>query len=77
MNAPVNTRRDLLLAGGFTLAFTLVRGGRAEAMVSPTSQAGDPAAAKADGNPAFETIRAILDGMGLRLHVTPKVVEAA
>ena len=53
MNAPVNTRRDLLLAGGFTLAFTLVRGGRAEAMVSPTSQAGDPAAAKADGNPAF------------------------
>ncbi len=53
MSAPANTRRELLLAGGFTLAFALVRGGRAEAMVSPIPQAGDPAAAKADGNPAF------------------------
>ncbi|MGC1303198.1 MAG: xanthine dehydrogenase family protein molybdopterin-binding subunit, partial [Caulobacteraceae bacterium] len=48
------SRRNLLLAGGgFTLAFTLMRGGRAEAIISARPQSSDAAAAAADGHPAF------------------------
>src|ERR1700679_3990658 len=48
------SRRDLLLgAGGFTLAFTILRGNRAVAMISTAAQPGDAAAATADGAPAF------------------------
>ena len=55
MNAPLAlNRRDLMLAGGgFALAFTILRGGRANAMADARPQAGDPAAAAADGAPAF------------------------
>ena len=54
-NAPTDlNRRNLLLAGGgFTLAFTLMRGGRAEAIINARSQSSDAAAAAADGAPAF------------------------
>jgi isoquinoline 1-oxidoreductase beta subunit len=48
------SRRALLSGGGFVLAFAVAgRAGKAFAIGSPRPQAGDPAAAAADGNPAF------------------------
>jgi isoquinoline 1-oxidoreductase beta subunit len=51
--AEVSRRHMLLAGGGFTLAFALIRGGRAEALINARPQPGDAAAAAADGAPAF------------------------
>src|ERR1700683_1909259 len=69
------SRRDLLLgAGGFTLAFTILRGNRALAMGSAAPQPGDAPAAIADGAPAFAPNAFIrIDRTGPIRLVMPKV----
>jgi isoquinoline 1-oxidoreductase subunit beta len=51
--AEINRRHMLLAGGGFTLAFALIRGNRAEALINARPQPGDAAMAAADGAPAF------------------------
>jgi isoquinoline 1-oxidoreductase beta subunit len=46
-------RRRALAAGGLSLAFVWLGSGKANAFINARRQAGDPAAAAADGNPAF------------------------
>ena len=52
--AAAPTRRAIFAGGGFALAFAVAaKGGKAWAIGSPRPQSGDPAAAAADGHPAF------------------------
>jgi probable addiction module antidote protein len=51
------------------------RGMSAVARASGISRVGVYKALAAEGNPSFETIRAVLGGMGLRLSVAPIVKE--
>jgi isoquinoline 1-oxidoreductase subunit beta len=46
-------RRRTLALGGFSLAFVWLGTGKAQAFIAARRQAGDPAAAAADGNPPF------------------------
>ncbi|MGA2342421.1 MAG: xanthine dehydrogenase family protein molybdopterin-binding subunit [Steroidobacteraceae bacterium] len=46
-------RRRALALGGFSLAFVWLGTGKAQAFIAARRQAGDPAAAAADGNPPF------------------------
>ena len=52
--APVSVgRRRVLAFGGLSLAFAWLGPGRVQAFINARRQPGDPAAAAADGNPAF------------------------
>jgi len=67
------SRRDLLLgAGGFTLAFTILRGNRALAMGSAAPQPGAAPAVNSAANPPAQSANANAECFDLVFRETPK-----